>query len=112
MTTQPLPSASQRSQAMVMVGVEPVQAPVVVVRLWPDCGVPDTNGADPLAGATASTGPLVAESLATVPGATLSAVTRTRTCLPMSAGPNVRSCVVAPAMSAQPVVAVVQRTHW
>jgi hypothetical protein len=87
MSTQPLPSASQRCHRYVWaIGWVPVQVPGVAVSVSPCFGVPEMVGSVTGEGVAALTVPPVSADVATVEPPALVAVTARRTRLPTSAG--------------------------
>ena len=112
MSSQAAPAASQRThwRAYVIVGV-PVHVPVVLVRLWPSRGVPETAGSTVFTGAAGATSADAGDVASTEPAAFV-AVTTTRSVPSTSAAVTSYVEPVAPGMSAQPFPAALQARHW
>jgi hypothetical protein len=85
-STQPAPSASQRSHCRSWSsGVVPFQAPVVAVRTWRSFATPEMLGAVVLAGASGATTAVVRLDADATPSGFV-AVTSSRSVEPTSAG--------------------------
>jgi hypothetical protein len=94
-----------------VIGVLPVQVPVVALSVWPFWGVPVTIGDEVSAGGTAWTGAVGEEVACWLPPA-LDAVTSTSSVPPTSAVTIVYVAEVAPVMLAQFAPFESQRFHW
>jgi hypothetical protein len=94
-----------------VIGVVPVQVPFVVVRVWPDWGVPDTVGREATAGGVAVTNAVGAEGALALPPLFV-ALTTTMSVCPTSALAAVYVVAVAPEMLLQFAPVESQRCHW
>ena len=95
-----------------MIGLVPLQLPVVAVSAWPCCAVPEIVGSDVFVGeAAAAVTTAVCAEVAVAEPVEFDAVTTIRTVLPTSAAATVCVCAVSPTMSTQPPPAESQRRH-